>query len=528
MSNSSKLFLTILLLLILLSLDQPTTAGVGSNDSVTNSSVLGWQQQMLHLTAPSVGCFMVAYPSTVWLLTPCSTNNGPVVPYNPETTVNPMTVASEFDVVGQLSSTSLIGGVDASIIASGISEEYTNFAQCTGCMTKQCSNPCNSYSIQDNSNFFSTSYAGKQTTGWEQFIVDSNGANAKILIQYWLINYGTCPSGVPAPGGTHWKSDGHNDCYANSANMTTTYDEPASELAYDGMSAYAGASGMDVVTFCDYKNNCYQETPPDTVLNLYQSWAYNEFNILGEDNSKEAMFNSGSSLSFRLDVSGSGGSQVTPSCAVGGHTGETNNLYVDSCSSGSAYYDFSESTTGPSVTVQSVDQNNNKITGFYTVLYDNKSDILGTGFTPVTFSLGTYEKYVIRPEDYGSCSFSYWQDTGNTTRYRSFLITQESQTITAVYNCGSTGSVTVNTVDQNNNPITGYYVGLYNSVGTLINHGFSPVTFTGLSVGTNYSVEPDDYGSCTFNHWQDTGSTVRDRSFTAASTQTFTAVYDCT
>ena len=179
--------------------------------------------------------------------------------------------------------------------------------------------------------------------------------------------------------------------------------------------------------------------------------------------------------------------------------------------------------------MQSVNQNNNGISGFYTVLYNESNSIINTGFTPVTFTLDTYEKYVIRPEDYGSCSFSYWQDTGNTTRYRSFLITQESQTLTAVYDCSSgSGSVTVQTANQNDHPITGYYVGLYNSGGTLINSGFSPVSFTDLTQGAINYVKPDNYGGYTFNHWQDTGSTTRDRSFTAASTQTFIAVYDCT
>jgi hypothetical protein len=88
-------------------------------------------------------------------------------------------------------------------------------------------------------------------------------------------------------------------------------------------------------------------------------------------------------------------------------------------------------------------------------------------------------------------------------------------------------SIGIQTVNQNGATITGYYVGLYNSSGSLINHGFSPVTFSGLTVGSNYYVEPDNYGSCAFNHWQDTGSTTRDRAFTAASSQTFVAVYDC-
>lgn len=202
------------------------------------------------------------------------------------------------------------------------------------------------------------------------------------------------------------------------------------------------------------------------------------------------------------------------------------------CGSGNLnwfYQSFNPGTLpAPSVTVQSVDQNNNQITGYSTVLYNIGGSAINSGYTPVTFtdiSLGS--QYSVSPEDYGSCSFNHWQDTGSTTRDR-YFDAYGTQTFTAVYNCNSAASVTVQTVNQNGGKITGYYVGLYNSGGTLINHGFSWVTFSGLSVGTTYSVEPDNYGSCTFNHWQDTGSTTRDRSFTAASTQTFTAVYYCT
>ncbi len=183
----------------------------------------------------------------------------------------------------------------------------------------------------------------------------------------------------------------------------------------------------------------------------------------------------------------------------------------------------------PSLAISSVDQNSNTITGFYTGLENSGGYQINSGYTPVTFTgLTLNAQYTVYVDNYGSCTFNHWLDNGNIDRERTFTATQ-SYSFVAVYSCGSsTGSVTVNTVDQNDNPITGYYVGLYDSGGTLINNGFSPVTFSGLTVGANYFVEPDNYGSCTFNHWQDTGSTVRDRSFTAASSQTFTAVYTCT
>ena len=85
-------------------------------------------------------------------------------------------------------------------------------------------------------------------------------------------------------------------------------------------------------------------------------------------------------------------------------------------------------------------------------------------------------------------------------------------------------------VDQNNNPITGYDTILRTNTGSKIASGFTTKTFTtGLTAGTNYQIVLDSYGACTFNHWQDTGSTANPRTFTAVKGPlTFVGVYTCT
>jgi hypothetical protein len=98
-----------------------------------------------------------------------------------------------------------------------------------------------------------------------------------------------------------------------------------------------------------------------------------------------------------------------------------------------------------------------------------------------------------------------------------------------VYQNFNPADVTVRTIDQNGLVIPGYTVVLYNSAGTQINSGYSQASFNGLSNGQLYYVEPESYGSCSFNHWQDTGSTVADRSFFASngSPPLYVAVYQC-
>jgi hypothetical protein len=182
----------------------------------------------------------------------------------------------------------------------------------------------------------------------------------------------------------------------------------------------------------------------------------------------------------------------------------------------------------PSLTITSKNQYGQTITGYYTELDQNGVKI-GNGFTPYTFNnLVAGEQYTVFVDNYGNCVFSQWSD-GTTNRKDTFTMTSSSMALTAYYNCGSTsGSLTVDTVNQNDQAINGYYVGIYDTSHNPLYHGYSPVTFNQLTVGTNYYVEPDSYGSCTFNHWQDTGSTVRDRLFTAQSSETLTAVYQCT
>jgi hypothetical protein len=84
-------------------------------------------------------------------------------------------------------------------------------------------------------------------------------------------------------------------------------------------------------------------------------------------------------------------------------------------------------------------------------------------------------------------------------------------------------------VNQNGATITGYYATLSSSTGKRISTGYTTKTFTDVTAGTNYEIALDSYASCTFEHWQDTGSTTNPRTFTQANgPMTLVGVYDCT
>jgi hypothetical protein len=167
--------------------------------------------------------------------------------------------------------------------------------------------------------------------------------------------------------------------------------------------------------------------------------------------------------------------------------------------------------------------------GYYTILYGQNGSVASSGFSPQTFGLVGGQTYSVQVDNYGACSFAAWAD-GSTANPRAFYAVSNVDLV-AIYNCGTTTStgpsgVTVKSVDQNGNPLAGYYTALWQG-GSAVGSGFTPMTFSTMP-GHPYSIVAESYGSCTFTEWSD-GSLYAQRTFVATGTpQNFTAVYSCT
>jgi len=107
---------------------------------------------------------------------------------------------------------------------------------------------------------------------------------------------------------------------------------------------------------------------------------------------------------------------------------------VNSAAVLSAVYDC-ERPTASNVTVDSVNQNGVRITGFRTVFYASKGSMIAKGFTPGTFSTMVGQTYGVLADSYGGCTFVEWSD-GVTNDPRSFTATSAPVSYTAVYYCG--------------------------------------------------------------------------------------------
>ena len=97
-------------------------------------------------------------------------------------------------------------------------------------------------------------------------------------------------------------------------------------------------------------------------------------------------------------------------------------------------------STQISITVNSVNQSGNPITGMWTVLRYANGTTITSGFTPVTFTATSGIQYVVHVGNYQNAVFNHWND-GNTSNYKTITPTQ-NVTLTAYYSTGTTAPIT--------------------------------------------------------------------------------------
>jgi hypothetical protein len=153
---------------------------------------------------------------------------------------------------------------------------------------------------------------------WQQYVY-SSGERAAFM-QTWLINWNaTCPAG--------WFTFS-NDCYRNSSAVNVPQ-EAIKKLKKMQMNGTATANANDVLTFT-VGTTAYRTQGSDSVVDLASGWNASEFNIIGDGGGSEAVFNSGSSITVKIQVNN--GTSNAPTCeSNAGTTGETNNLNLGAC-----------------------------------------------------------------------------------------------------------------------------------------------------------------------------------------------------
>jgi hypothetical protein len=178
----------------------------------------------------------------------------------------------------------------------------------------------NEYTLQLNTNEWGvTAACGKSTSChvWQQFVYDTNSGDAQVYIQYWLLDYGTCPND------SAWNQSGPN-CYVN-GNQFSAPNFPVTDLANLSLHAAAQAGGLDCVAVYDNTGAGWDACDADSELNIASVWDKTEFGIFGDGGGSQAQFNFGTSFVELLQVND--GTGTAPAChGAEGTTGETNNL----------------------------------------------------------------------------------------------------------------------------------------------------------------------------------------------------------
>ncbi len=276
----------------------------------TAQELEAWRHRMLRVPKPKKGCFKAAYPDTKWTEVQCTA--APKRPYPPRSGPPASTVGDGMDFYNEVT------GDAASAEGS--------FDSVTGVLTESGAGIANAYSLQLNTESFSgtatCSGAANPAScqGWEQFVFsNSPPGNGLVFIQYWLLDYAgsttTCPDG--------WASY-QQDCYISSSATSV----PPQTIANLGQVELSGAAASDTVAFdsvgLTIDSEVYAAMGDNHFPDLSRFWHVAEFNIFGDGNGTQAVFNSGSTIVVRAGMDN--GTMMAPSCVAGGFTGETNNL----------------------------------------------------------------------------------------------------------------------------------------------------------------------------------------------------------
>jgi hypothetical protein len=276
-----------------------------------------WQTAIAQKPLPAKGCFTASYPAVVWRQVACT--KAPNRLYLPRG-------AGVGPIVGNFN--------DYAAVTNQVTSAATGSFPVVSGLTSV-SGP-NIYSLQLNSNFMTGSQAcagaavRSSCKAWQQFVYGSFEQTA--FMQYWLINYN-----APCPAG--WSSfvvGGGNDCVKNSSAALVGFGSaiPITDLPNIRLKGSAQAGGSDTLMLIDGLQS-WGVTGDDNVVFLANRWRGTEFNVLGDSNGEEALFNSGTSLTVKIAVETA--AIAKPKCeANGGTSGETNNLNLGTCTASKA------------------------------------------------------------------------------------------------------------------------------------------------------------------------------------------------
>jgi hypothetical protein len=279
----------------------------------------GWRKAIATTRQPGKGCFTTKYPSLKWQPIRCVPT--PKYPMPPRHGVVPQIIGNGNDVAVQAPT-----GVISS--ATGTFDTLTNVSSESGPIANSGSSFANTYTLQVNTDFFTTSACNGSTNtncrGWEQFVFENNPNAHRAFIQYWLTDFGTtCPSNFQSVS-----IGGHPDCVqlTNLSGAVATTAVPVTNLSQVTLTGAASAGADSVIMII---SNVAFSRAGDNSVNASSGWKIAEFNVFGDGGNASsgggtAAFNNNAAFVTRTRIIYGG--NAAPICVAQGFTGEKNNL----------------------------------------------------------------------------------------------------------------------------------------------------------------------------------------------------------
>lgn len=277
-----------------------------------------WHAALHQEKLPAAGCFKAVYPSTTWQRIECKTP--------PKLWYPPQHKLSKGQEVGNGRDFTLdtTPNIMSTSIGSFPTVKGVKTVTSQGCCGEQ---GLNSYTLQLNSNFFTTAQCGsiQNCAGWSQFVYENppGSSDGALFIQDWLVpttrsGFSTCP---PGKG---WQNTG-DGCVQNSPGGVYIPNINVTDLADVIETGDAAPTGDSVYLSVGSTEYGMQNVQSDGITDLSLHWQGSEFNIIGNAGGDIANFNTGAKIS--VNIEGNTGINAKPTCpANSGTTGETNNL----------------------------------------------------------------------------------------------------------------------------------------------------------------------------------------------------------
>lgn len=305
----------------------PPNASFGKTPAA-KAIVRAWGDGMMREGLPHAGCFRAEYPATAWSRVACGTAPNVVLPPR-RGRINPSIIGNGNDYGIDVLPVTMLGAIGSFEDVSGVKTVTScapKYALGTSCGTHGLGN--NVYSLQLNSNNFSTSSCGKirYCLGWEQFVYTNQpkyySGGGELIIQDWLLS--TSTKKIKCPPKQNWMASG-GDCYKNAPNSVLVPTVPIAQLADVRLAGSAGSNGDSV--FFSVGGYVYgmKSAQDDGVTDLSQHWTGAEFNVVGNSDGNQAVFNAGATITVRLEAV-TGYSTAAACAGNSGTTGEENNL----------------------------------------------------------------------------------------------------------------------------------------------------------------------------------------------------------